>query len=85
MKLWKFLLVAISIATLPCALVAVGQAQQLNCWGLRPTRIGYTEETDNPVPGSRQVEDTLEDPSDDADTAWQCKEPLGEWEDTGSV
>jgi len=81
MKLWKFLLVAISIATLPCALVAVGQAQQLNCWGLRPTRFEYTEETDHLVPDSCQVEDT----SADTDTAWQRKEALSEPEDTGSL
>jgi hypothetical protein len=48
MKLLKALIVAISIATLPFALVAVGPAQQLNCWGLRPTSrievVKHTEE-----------------------------------------
>ena len=79
MKLWKLLLVAMSIATLPFALVAVGQAQQLNCWGLRPTRIGYTEETDDPVPSLQQ----LEDPVGNADATWQHKEDEEEAEDTG--
>ena len=36
MRLWKTLLVAISVAILPLALVGVGQAQQMTCWGLRP-------------------------------------------------
>jgi len=49
MKLWKLLLVVMSVAVLPSALVAVGQAQQLTCWGLRP-RIEGAEETDALVP-----------------------------------
>lgn len=81
MKLWKLFLVAMSVATLPFALVAVGQAQQLTCWGLRPTRIGDTEETDNPVPDLYQREDS----SDKTDAAWQRKEALDETENTGSV
>jgi hypothetical protein len=48
MKLWKFFLIVISVAVLPSALVAVGQAQQLTCWGLRP-RIEDAEETDTTV------------------------------------
>ena len=81
MKLWKLLLVAMSVATLPFALVAVGQAQQLTCWGLRPTRIEYTEETDNPALGLHQREDS----SGNADAAWQRTEALDEAENTGSV
>jgi hypothetical protein len=46
MKIWKVFLVAISIAILPFALVGVGQAQQLNCWGLRPNRSEYSEDDD---------------------------------------
>jgi len=81
MKLWKFLLVAMSVAVLPFALVAVGQAQQLTCWGLRPTRIGDTEGTDNPVLGLHQSEDS----SDNAYAAWQRKKASDEAENTGSV
>jgi len=81
MKLWKLLLVAMSVATLPFALVAVGQAQQLTCWGLRPTRIGDTEETDNQLLGLHQREDS----SANADAAWQRKEASDEAENTGSV
>jgi hypothetical protein len=50
MKLWKYFLIAISVAILPFALVGVGQAQQLTCWGLRPSqteasdRICYVEQ-----------------------------------------
>jgi hypothetical protein len=80
MKLWKFLLVAMSVAVLPFALVAVGQAQQLTCWGLRPARIGDTEKTDNPVLGLHQREDS----SGNAD-AWQRKEASDEAENTDSV
>lgn len=81
MKLWRLLLVAISVSTLPFALVAVGQAQQLTCWGLNPTRIGDTEETDNPIFGFHQREDSL----DSADAAWQRKEAIDEVVNTGSV
>lgn len=81
MKLWKLLLVALSVATLPFALVAVGQAQQLTCWGLRPTRIGDTEDTGNPVLGLHQREDS----SGNADVAWEREEALDEAENTGSV
>jgi hypothetical protein len=81
MKLWKLLLVAMSVATLPFALVAVGQAQQLTCWGLRPTRIEDTEETDNPVLGLHQREDS----SGNADAAWQRSEDLDEAENTGAA
>lgn len=81
MKLWKLLLVAMSVATLPFALVAVGQAQQLTCWGLRPTRIGDTEDTDNPVLGLHQREDS----SGNADAAWGRKEALDKTENADSV
>ena len=43
MKLWKTLLIAINVAILPFALVGVGQAQQLTCWGLRPNLPERTE------------------------------------------
>ena len=38
MKLWKMFLVATTAIILPLALVSVGYAQELNCWGLSPTR-----------------------------------------------
>ena len=34
MKLWKILLIGISVAILPFALVGVGQAQQMTCWDI---------------------------------------------------
>ena len=57
MKLWKLILLIMRVAVLPFALVAVGQAQQLTCWGLR-SRVEETEETDNPVPALRQRQDS---------------------------
>jgi len=54
MRLWKLLLVVISIVVLPSALVAVGPAQQLTCWGLRG-RIEDNKEPDV-VPDSNQRE-----------------------------
>jgi len=45
MKLWKTLLVVTTAIILPLALVSVGYAQELNCWGLRPIR------TDEEKPG----------------------------------
>ena len=81
MKLRKLLLVAMSVTTLPFALVAVGQAQQLTCWGLRPTRIEDTDDRDNPVFDLHQREDS----SGNTDAAWQRKEASDETENTGSV
>jgi hypothetical protein len=81
MKLWKLLLVAMSVATLPFALVAVGQAQQLTCWGLRPTLIENTEDTDNSVLCLHQREDS----SDSTNAAWQRKGALSEAENTRPV
>jgi hypothetical protein len=81
MKLWKLLLVAMSVATLPFALVAVGQAQQLTCWGLRPTRIEDTAKTDSPVFGLHHREDS----SGKTDAAWQRREALDETEHRGCV
>ena len=43
MRLWKILLIAATTAILPLALVSVGYAQELNCWGLRPVRTNEVE------------------------------------------
>jgi hypothetical protein len=65
MKLWKNILIAISVAILPLALVGVGQAQQLTCWGLRPNLTERTDHTDFPeqLP-SQESEDTPKRKSD---------------------
>jgi len=78
MKSWKLLLIAISIALLPFALVAVGQAQQLTCWGLRPAQIKNIEGMDNPVLDSRQPEGS----SGSVDTTWQHEETSDKVENT---
>jgi len=57
MKLWKTLLIAVSVAILPFALVGVGQAQQLTCWGLRPNlteRREYTNYSEQHSPQKRE-------------------------------
>ena len=70
MKLWKTILIAISVAILPFALVSVGQAQQLNCWGLRPNLTQKTENTDFPQQrSSQESEDPSERKSDIVDRA----------------
>jgi hypothetical protein len=81
MKLWKALLVALSVAVLPFALVAVGQAQQLTCWGLGTARNEYTEETDNSVICLNQHEGS----SSNTDAPWQRREASDEAENVGSV
>jgi hypothetical protein len=60
MKLWKTLLIAISVAILPFALVGVGQAQQLTCWGLRPNLTQRTDRTEfsEPLPPQQCEEST---------------------------
>jgi len=61
MKMWKTILLAISVAILPLALVGVGQAQQLNCWGLRPNLPERTDKTDSlEHQPSQDAEDALE-------------------------
>jgi hypothetical protein len=50
MKLWKTLLIAISVAILPFALVGVGQAQQLTCWGLRPNLTEHADYSQQHLP-----------------------------------
>jgi len=81
MKLWKLLLITMSAATLPFALVAVGQAQQLTCWGLRPTLIEDTEDANSPVFGLHQREDS----SDRANADWRRKEVSDESENKGVI
>jgi hypothetical protein len=54
MKLWKTLLIAISVAILPFALVGVGQAQQLTCWGLRPNLTEHTNFSEQHLPEKRE-------------------------------
>ena len=43
MKLWKAFVIAVSVAILPFALVGVGQAQQMTCWGLAPSQTKVSE------------------------------------------
>lgn len=57
LKLRKILLVVSTAMILPLALISVGYAQELNCWGLRPTR---TEEND-------PIEDSFQHPTDKND------------------
>lgn len=65
MKLWKTLLIAISVAILPFALVGVGQAQQMTCWGLRPNLTERTDHTNLPEqPSPQKHEDKPERTSD---------------------
>lgn len=47
LKLRKILLVAATALILPLALVSVGYAQELNCWGLRPTRKEENEPSED--------------------------------------
>jgi hypothetical protein len=47
MKPWKaFLIVVMSVAILPFALIGVGQAQQMTCWCLKPTQTERKEHVD---------------------------------------
>ncbi|HVP15964.1 MAG TPA: hypothetical protein VMT42_01185 [candidate division Zixibacteria bacterium] len=65
MKLWKTLIIAVSVVILPFALVGVGQAQQMTCWGLRPNLTERTEHTDYSEERSpQQLEDIPEQTSD---------------------
>ena len=64
MKLWKTLLIAISVAILPFALVGVGQVQQMTCWGLRPNLTERTEDTNFEQLSLQKHEDKPERTSD---------------------
>ncbi|MGD0977918.1 MAG: hypothetical protein ABR962_02125 [Candidatus Bathyarchaeia archaeon] len=59
MKLWKVFLIAISVAILPFALVGVGQAQQMNCWGLTPCQTEKAENANHSGKGSPQKREIL--------------------------
>lgn len=71
MKLWKTTFVLLTVAVLPFALVAVGDAQQLTCWYLKPAEnetlepIGYT--SPNPDGRNKDLETNLTT-CEDADT-----------------
>jgi hypothetical protein len=47
MKSWNLLLIIVSVAVLPFALVGVGQAQQMTCWYLKPSQTERKREDDN--------------------------------------
>jgi hypothetical protein len=59
MKLWKVFLIAISVAILPFALVGVGQAQQMNCWGLTPCQTEKAENSNHSGKRSPQKREIL--------------------------
>ena len=66
MKLWKIFLVATTAMILPLALVSVGYAQELNCWGLRPVRTDaerpseYSSQSSSPE--KKEREEWTDDP-----------------------
>ena len=64
MKLWKVFLIAISAAILPFALVGVGQAQQMTCWGLRPSQTEDKHQVKYPAKHSRQDSEDAWEPVD---------------------
>jgi hypothetical protein len=59
MKLWKIFLIAISEAILPFALVGVGQAQEMNCWGLALCQTETTEPSNYSEKSSPQKREIL--------------------------
>jgi len=59
MKSWKIFLIAISVAILPFALVGVGQAQEMNCWGLAPCQSETTERSNYSEKSSPQKREIL--------------------------
>ena len=67
MKLWKIFIVATTAMILPLALVSVGYAQELNCWGLRPTRTDEERPSENsflgPLREREETEQWVEDSS----------------------
>ncbi|MGD0159832.1 MAG: hypothetical protein ABSB89_05995 [Candidatus Bathyarchaeia archaeon] len=72
MKLWKTILIAISVAILPLALVGVGQAQQLNCWGLRPNLTERSENAD--FPEQLLSQESEDDPELKSDTGHHAED-----------
>jgi len=60
MKLKRILLVVATAMILPLALVSVGYAQELNCWGLRPTKTDEATSDECPSLWSRRDEDSNE-------------------------
>jgi hypothetical protein len=81
MKLWKTLLIAISVAVLPFALIGVGQAQQLTCWGLRPNLTERTEYTSYSEQHSIQKHEDITDRTSETENHDEDK---NDPEDSGS-
>jgi hypothetical protein len=52
MKLWNLLLIVVSAAVLPFSLVAIGQAQQMTCWCIKPSQTGTKRPDDDYVQAS---------------------------------
>jgi hypothetical protein len=64
-KLWRIFLIAFSVAVLPFALVAVGQAQQMTCWCIKSIQTprespGY-DNTRNLDQKSENIEERIDD------------------------
>lgn len=66
MKVWKIFLVTSTAMILPLALVSVGYAQELNCWGLRSARIDKEKQTEYSSPNSCPDNEEFEEPKDDS-------------------
>jgi hypothetical protein len=66
MRLWKAFLIAMSTTILPLALVGVGQAQEMTCWGLAPVQAGLTGNISVSEQGSGHEGDDAEICTDNA-------------------
>jgi hypothetical protein len=73
-KFWKVFLIVMSAAVLPFALVAVGQAQQMTCWCIKPAQIGRKRlASDRP----QSLDQKTEDFEEHANNAWLVVENEG--------
>ena len=69
-EFWKAFLMVMSVVTLPFALVAVGQAQGMTCWGLRAS----LSETSGPADCSVRCPcRKREDVAEEGNSAWSCR------------
>jgi hypothetical protein len=67
-KLWRIFLIVFSVAVLPFALVAVGQAQQMTCWCIKsiqtPRKSPSYDHPQNLDQNSENTEERIENGRD---------------------
>ncbi len=79
MKLWQAFLIVMTASILPFALVGVGQAQQMTCWGLKPSQSRETKPRNYSVQHSLGKSEAFERTEKSSD---RHEEAGGDWKNS---